>query len=634
MFGGMVRGRRPTGPAVATRPKRQTSRTAAIPASSQPFSPDSQTDDGTVESPSATSGVGGTPESLAHPVPKSIVSEGSAIPSLQTVSNSSVTGSSDPGDVKDGGVGPRVAGYDPRPRRGEFLGNLMQATARRSSSSPPNGNDGGLVEAPASEPVTSEGEATQTPSKGKERNEDYGGGLPPTPEYAHHHFCPWCDICPTCGPSPLTERTATSVRAPVAPAPVNDRIQLCTCPMPNHYCSTGFIVAYLSPSTTKSLRSKVAPRPGLSHSPALSPLPKLSDVCEACPLCEGANHRISYRRRIQHMAEIEVFCRDNPATVDVADDVTDIDTLANVFTGLVVTDDGPDIRGQQQTPLFSSWNDLRGSLPDVPLAFQPTVPSDVIASIQTLVNAAPIRTAPPTRKERREATLADTLKHIHTAQSTLDFVYELYATNSDHDSTRLALDATAKTVVMAGKLLRSLKASKNDEKLGKMYNEVYAAAVVLHKLVDLVGAVVPKADVEINEEAVEYNTEHHFEDPIAGHDTVAQIVILFTIISNIVIGLATNPCNFLIDTVTLIIKLTMSLSSTPGTEYTAKQHDVLSQLPTTLEDALKMFKLDPKTRILVACPSCHYTHEPQVNRLTGRADLPYTLRELHLPRQG
>ncbi|KAJ6537916.1 hypothetical protein B0H19DRAFT_1079017 [Mycena capillaripes] len=66
----------------------------------------------------------------------------------------------------------------------------------------------------------------------------------------------------------------------------------------------------------------------------------------------------------------------------------------------------------------------------------------------------------------------------------------------------------------------------------------------------------------------------------------------------------------------------MSLSSPPGAEYTAKQRDVLSQLPTTLEDALKMFKLEPKTRILATCPSCHYTHEPQVNRLTGEPSYP------------
>ncbi|KAF8200491.1 hypothetical protein K438DRAFT_653794 [Mycena galopus ATCC 62051] len=49
----------------------------------------------------------------------------------------------------------------------------------------------------------------------------------PTPDYAHHHFCPRCDICPTCGSSPPTERTASSVPAPVAPAPVNGMFVVC-----------------------------------------------------------------------------------------------------------------------------------------------------------------------------------------------------------------------------------------------------------------------------------------------------------------------------------------------------------------------------------------------------------------------
>ncbi|KAJ7112192.1 hypothetical protein C8R44DRAFT_741898 [Mycena epipterygia] len=351
--------------------------------------------------------------------------------------------------------------------------------------------------------------------------------------------------------------------------------------------------------------------------------------CVACPLHGGSDHRIPVRERIEHRAAIEEFCEnlaklgvaddvsdieefcENLAKLGVADDVSDIDNLVDVFTGLVVTDDGPDLRGQQHSKLFSSREDFQDSLPDVPLVFQPTSPSEAISSIQLLVNSAPMRTVPPTRKERRESTLTDILGRIRTAQTSLDLVYELYATNSDHDSTRLALDAAAETVVAAGKLLRSVKASKNDEELAKLWNDVHAEAVALDKLVDCVGAIIPKADVEVNEVEVEYDTEHHFEDPIGDHDTVAQIVILFAIISNVVIGLATNPCNFLIDAVTLIIKLTMSLSSSPGAEYTAKQRDVLSQLPTTLEDALKTFKLEPKTRILATCPSCHYTHEPQ-----------------------
>ncbi|KAJ7924678.1 hypothetical protein B0H13DRAFT_2577481 [Mycena leptocephala] len=371
--------------------------------------------------------------------------------------------------------------------------------------------------------------------------------------------------------------------------------------------------------------------------------------CEDCPLHGGSNHRLPVSQRAKHQVEVQDFRDAQEATAKELDDLADvfrglgvtdngpIDNLANVFTGLVVTDDGPDVRGQQHSKLFSSHDDFQDSLPDVPLAFQPLSPSEAISSIQSFVNAAPKRTAPSTRKERRASTLTDVLGRIRTAQQSLDLVYELYATNSDHDSVRLSLDAAAETVVAAGKLLRSIeKASKNDEGLAKMWDKVHAEALALDKLVDCVGAIVPSADVGMNEVEVEYNTEHHFEDPIGDHDTVSQIVILFAIISNVVIGLATDPCNFLIDTVTLIIKLTMSLSSPLGAEYNAKQRDILSQLPTTLEDALKTFKLEPKTRILATCLSCHYTHEPRVNRLTQEPSYPthcenFIFRDKHSP---
>ncbi|KAJ7238326.1 hypothetical protein B0H12DRAFT_1075313 [Mycena haematopus] len=228
--------------------------------------------------------------------------------------------------------------------------------------------------------------------------------------------------------------------------------------------------------------------------------------CVDCPLHGDTNHRLPVSQRTKHQAEIQEF-RDNLTKAtrpDVTDDV--IDHIADVFTGLVITDDGPDVRGQQHSKLFSSRDDFQDSLPNVPLAFQPTSPSEAISSIQSFVDSAPMRTALPTRKERRESTLTDVLGRIRTAQNSLDLVYELYATNSDHNSVRLALDAAAETVIVAGKLLRSVKAAKNDKELAKLWDDVHAEAVELDKLVDCVGAIVPSADVEVNVEA-EYDTE-------------------------------------------------------------------------------------------------------------------------------
>jgi hypothetical protein len=212
-------------------------------------------------------------------------------------------------------------------------------------------------------------------------------------------------------------------------------------------------------------------------------MPPRTWQCEDCPLRRGTNHRLPVSQRAKHQAELQDF-RDAQATAKELDSLANvfsrlgvtnnnpIDNLTNVFTGLVVTDDGPDVRGQQHSKLFSSRDDFQDSLPDVPLAFQPLSPSEAILSIQSFTNTAPKRTALPTRKERCASTLTDVLGRIRTAQQSLDLVYELYATNSDHDSVRLSLDAAAETVVAAGKLLRSIEASKNDEGLAKMWDEV------------------------------------------------------------------------------------------------------------------------------------------------------------------
>ncbi|KAF8209133.1 hypothetical protein K438DRAFT_1754179 [Mycena galopus ATCC 62051] len=151
MSGGIVRGHCPTTSLAAVpRNTRQNRKTAVIANSSDLPLTEPSSDAGAVESPSAAGGAGSTP---GPPVPLgsgSLMSEGSAIPNLQTVSNSSVLGTSGPGNIEDG------------------------ATERRSGGSPPNENSGPT---PA-ELASSEGEERPTPSKGKEHEAGYGRGLP------------------------------------------------------------------------------------------------------------------------------------------------------------------------------------------------------------------------------------------------------------------------------------------------------------------------------------------------------------------------------------------------------------------------------------------------------------------------
>ena len=90
--------------------------------------------------------------------------------------------------------------------------------------------------------------------------------------------------------------------------------------------------------------------------------------------------------------------------------------------------------------------------------------------------------------------------------------------------------------------------------------------------------------------------------------------MLLGIVCHVIMGLATDPTNFVLQTVTLIIKMVMSLHTTKTAdgeeEYDAEQKDILGQLPTTLYTAMKQFKLDGKTMQYAMCPSCHHTHPP------------------------
>ncbi|KAJ7079231.1 hypothetical protein B0H15DRAFT_804501 [Mycena belliarum] len=316
--------------------------------------------------------------------------------------------------------------------------------------------------------------------------------------YAYHnlHFCPRCDVCPTCGSTPPTNHANTSVPAPAAPAPAN----------------------------ASDLR--LAKLPDVERRQTMAPQ---KYECKDCPV-NGGTHKPPRSQRVAHAAEI-AKAREQLAQQAAVDAQIDVDTLGNLFTALVVTDDGPGIRGQQESPLFSSSGALQVSVPD---GFQPISEADALASVQSVANAAsatsipttpptPIRPAIPTRKEHRRSALHDILSRIRTAHSILDDIYGAVAETTDYTATRLGLEAAAATVIAAGKLLRSLEAAKRDKELATLWDEVFAEAVTLDKLVDCVGAVVPKIDDQSNEAEREYNTAHHFENPIAGHDTMAQL---------------------------------------------------------------------------------------------------------------
>lgn len=98
---------------------------------------------------------------------------------------------------------------------------------------------------------------------------------------------------------------------------------------------------------------------------------------------------------------------------------------------------------------------------------------------------------------------------------------------------------------------------------------------------------------------------------------MAQIMILLGLVCNVILGIAIGDTNFIFGTVTILIKLAMSVHAKPNTDdsysYDALQEEILKDLPTSLYTAMNRLNLDGKTVLYAACPSCHHIHAPTLS---------------------
>jgi hypothetical protein len=103
-------------------------------------------------------------------------------------------------------------------------------------------------------------------------------------------------------------------------------------------------------------------------------------------------------------------------------------------------------------------------------------------------------------------------------------------------------------------------------------------------------------------------------------------MIILSIVCHVIIGVSTNPCNFIISTVTMMVKMAMATKSPNtldgGESYDANQCSILEQLPTSLYTAFKIFNNDGRTTIYATCPSCNFTHKPSYDRTSAIACYP------------
>ncbi|KAF7293317.1 hypothetical protein HMN09_01211100 [Mycena chlorophos] len=352
--------------------------------------------------------------------------------------------------------------------------------------------------------------------------------------------------------------------------------------------------------------------------------------CCACPLNDGVDHMVHKRARVQHLIDIQA--REMELSVVAPDSV---EQLGSLFTGLVVSDEGVEPRLQTHSRLFSSREEFQKDVPDAPTAFVPLSDSETFRGAAAIL-LEPLRASepvsdpvpplqPPIPRSQQEALafLTVCLQRVIAAREKLDLAHSL---DANADGLAAALDAATTAVVDAGRLISSIKlpperpavrASRRntriDTTLKDLVEKVRSEARLLDGHIDVVGALVP---TPVLVEEVEYNSEHHFVNPVGRYDTVTQVTIFLVAVCHILVGVSTNPCNFIIQVLQLIIRLSMSIGS-PSLEPNPKQEDVLKQLPTSLENALRRFKLDPKTVVYAVCPSCHYLHKPRTDRLTG-----------------
>ncbi|KAJ6602954.1 hypothetical protein B0H10DRAFT_1958024 [Mycena sp. CBHHK59/15] len=227
-------------------------------------------------------------------------------------------------------------------------------------------------------------------------------------------------------------------------------------------------------------------------------MPKGSTPCTSCPLSGGRTHYVPKCELTEHKLALARFREAQPPVTaglslgDDADPASPLvdEQLADLITGLSLTDDGPNVR-QQPSKLFSTRDDfqeLRSS--QIPSSFHPIPLSEATSSIQSLLgsHAHPKIASVP----RDEDVLNGIRSQVEIAQKNLSLVEGLYEDNYDLISLSMALDTASEIVISAGKLLRSVTTSKSPDFLA-LKKEVLSEVQVLDRHIDVIGAYMPKS---------------------------------------------------------------------------------------------------------------------------------------------
>ncbi|CAK5266451.1 unnamed protein product [Mycena citricolor] len=383
--------------------------------------------------------------------------------------------------------------------------------------------------------------------------------------------------------------------------------------------------------------------------------PSSEYICERCPLANGRNHRFPKLQRLAHQAAIvRSLEQSSPATVPSADrhqppspvldnelseeisglsipeaqsdapqDPVDMELqrLASLFTGLVLLDDGAHPHRQTHSKLFSSRDEYQTDVPEVPTAFTPIPPSEALVGVQAILQgqSSPLRPTVVDTQKVNSKLLQDMLSRIRASSNELGIQRALDSDAQTVGALTIAVNTASSVVIEAGRLLSSVNSAgdqnpRNSKRHARashantdvLAKQVQDEAMALDSLVDVIGCLLPPDTSE-----VEYDTAHHFDNPIAKFSVVAQLSILLALICHVVVGISNDPVNLII----------------------TFEH-VLNELPTSLETALRRFKIDPATIVYAMCPSCHHTHAAKKDRLSAEASYPEHCQGYIYPQRG
>ncbi|KAJ7702635.1 hypothetical protein B0H17DRAFT_1194528 [Mycena rosella] len=252
-------------------------------------------------------------------------------------------------------------------------------------------------------------------------------------------------------------------------------------------------------------------------------------------------HPVLALQRIQHSLDIATLAQQSqpPPPPQESSRLPDeeADVLADLVTGLALTDDGPNVR-EQPSKLFTTRNEFQEfRAPEIPSSFDSIPIEEAQASFRSLLASSMPQGF--NSLSRNVTLLVEVQSQVQTAFNSLRLTEELFVGNSHDDSIRLALDAATQILVSAGRLMRSVKNSKSAEVI-RLRDEILPELRQLDQIIDVIGAYLPKPAIP-DTAPLPYDAAHLLVDPVGHLDLIAQITILLAVVCHVIIGIGTNP---------------------------------------------------------------------------------------------